>query len=657
MRDVAGGVRDLLRDTGAYADNKWRRGLRQGRQNNVLFGVALRAAERRGLGYGLTELEESVLDILGAVLTDQEIAAAGSEYRATVRDLGEVPLLPPVVTAKPVAEGFGLADLIAHLPAMRQENAGRANCAQVDLAAVAAGQPVDSTAFTAALGDVGFGVTALTGPPPADPDRLNPTYKATFQFESFTCRRAVGDQGGGRDEIYFTAAARSDKTTGGTYQSLEFGAVVEGDTRTFRADRKLVFEGPAGEFVVMLVQVWEADQSPSEWYDKLFTVLEAWLNRPIWVELTLTILKGITGVGGEIIDAVETVLQIFVSLKEVLRDLFQNGDDLSCERMFVFDRHALVTLYNRKDAVWEFNGDGHHSLQVKYTGDRPVFPFGALEYVTWDPVRSTWSAPVTLGWESSSPAELCSFQGKLHCMYIRPGDRAVMWSVLEDGVWRVPVQVSNNWRSDYRPALAEHNGKLHAVVVALEGYLVTSHLNGNSWPAVDVKAESEDAPCLVRVDTKLRCLYRQPPGSLWEVLYLNFDDSNGTWLHTGQGTGIKTHDQMGATDRLGHMVVAFRDSQQSGKLRLLYKDLAGGESTPQPIPSGWSTPDGPAIATNANNTLWLAVRGGDGRIVAAQTNGDGGYWYNRHDVTHEPVMAGQPTLAPHNGVMHLMYRR
>ncbi|WP_162952334.1 hypothetical protein [Streptomyces hundungensis] len=601
-----------------------------------------------------------MLDILGAVMTDQEIAVAGSEYRAAVRDLGgEVSLLPPVGTAKPVAEEFGLTDLMAHLPAMREENSGRANCAQVGLAAVAAGQPVDNTAFTVALGDVGFGATALTGPPPADPDRLNPTYKAQFQFESFTCSRAVGDQWGGWDEIFFTAAARSDKTTGGTYRSEEFGAVVEGHTRSFRADRKLVFDGPAAEFVVILVQVWEADQSPSDWYDKLFMALEAWLKRPIWVELTLTILKGITGVGGQIIDAVETVLQIFISLKEVLRGLFQNGDDLSCERMFLFDRHALGTLHSRKDTVWEFNGDGHHSLRVKYTGDRPVFPTGALEYVTWDPGLSIWSAPVTLGWESAAPPALCSFQGKLHCMYIRPGDRAVMWSVLEDGDWRVPVQVRNGWKSDYRPALAEYWGMLHAVHVALDGFLVVSRLNGDSWTAVDRPINiSSDAPCLVRAFDQLHCIYRSAfTGDPRDLYYLTYDYPSGKWLpHAKEIRSVFTNDQVGAAGQtyLDHMVVAFHDRNQNGALRLMHRSTTETEFFVE-APPGWSTADDPGLAS-APDGIWMAVRGDDGRIVAVRTT-KRDHYYDKHDATHEPVMPGQPALANHSGVMHPMYRR
>ncbi|MGW0663767.1 hypothetical protein [Streptodolium elevatio] len=42
-RDIAGGVRDLLRGTGSRADSKWVRGLRRARESNVPFGVALHA--------------------------------------------------------------------------------------------------------------------------------------------------------------------------------------------------------------------------------------------------------------------------------------------------------------------------------------------------------------------------------------------------------------------------------------------------------------------------------------------------------------------------------------------------------------------------------------------------------------------------------------
>ena len=91
----------------------------------------------------------------------------------------------------------------------------------------------------------------------------------------------------------------------------------------------MVFDGPAGEFVLVVVQLWEADRSPEEFYDKLMLALEAWLDRPFWMDLTMEIITAISGIGGTMIGTIDSIVQIFVSLKEALRDLFANADDLS----------------------------------------------------------------------------------------------------------------------------------------------------------------------------------------------------------------------------------------------------------------------------------------------------------------------------------------
>jgi hypothetical protein len=57
----------------------------------------------------------------------------------------------------------------------------------------------------------------LTGPPPAGVDD-SADYKAKFQLESFTCREEAGDGASGRDEIYWTVGARTDKYVAGSGQ-------------------------------------------------------------------------------------------------------------------------------------------------------------------------------------------------------------------------------------------------------------------------------------------------------------------------------------------------------------------------------------------------------------------------------------------------------
>lgn len=497
VRSVAGGVRDLLRGTGATAESKWVRGLRQGRQGNVLFAAALHGAERSAQGRTLTGLERDLVDTLRAIMSEDEIRAVGAEYRAALNDLGQVPLLPTAVTDRPLDEGFGVEDFKAHLPPMRAENADRDNCALVPLDGVAAGEAIDSAAFQAAVTDVGFGSTVLSGPLPDGSDPTGPTYTARFELESFTCLREVGDGLSGRDEVYWTAAVRSDEHDGTTYQSQEFGAVEKGDTRTFSAGNKVAFDGLAGHYVCLLVQCWEADHSNSDWYDKLHLALEAWLGRPTWHDIVEGIVSGSGGgVVGFILDCLNAVIQFFVSLKES----FRNKDDLSCERVIFLDRNALVTLFHQKDATWEFNGDGHHSLRVRYTGEHPTFPAGVLEYLSIrSPSSERWSAPVSLGWLSATAPALCSFDGALHCVYVRPKDRALMWSAQRDGAWTAPTRVGG-CTSYFQPSIATSGGKLHVALTTEDGRVGTCRRDGSGWSPLTYvpDAATEQGPSITQ---------------------------------------------------------------------------------------------------------------------------------------------------------------
>ncbi|MFF2506308.1 hypothetical protein ACFVTY_23390 [Streptomyces sp. NPDC058067] len=660
VRDVAGGVRDLLRGTGAAADSKWVRGLRQGRESNALFVIALHAAEKAGQGRSVTDLEQALLDVLTAVMTEEEIAASGAEYRAAVADLGEVPLLPTAFTGKPATYGFKVADLVDHLPAMRAENADRANCALVDVAAVAAGAPLDSEAFTAAVDEVGFGATMLAGPPSDGETGELEVYRATFQFDSFTCRKEVGDGLSGRDEIYWTAAARSDKHVHGVYRSMEFGAVEEGDTRTFPSSGQVVFDGPADKLVAMSVQVWEADHSNSDWYDKLHNALTAWLERPVWMDLMMSVVPGPPG-----LDVAEMVLQLFVSLKEA----FRNKDDLSCQRMLVFERNALVTLAERKDAVWEFNGDGHHSLRVQYTGGRPVFPVGTLEYATRHDLGVV-SAPVSMGWKSMSAAALAMFEDKLRCFYIRPRDGAIMWSTRDtSGMWEKPQPVG--FTSYHAPAVAVFQDKLWLTYVGESGTELWTvfYTESGGWAsphsyaaaAEDVEgrpsmwAPFDRAPSLaVGGDT----LYLGLTVGRWDwARHLDPLRWNGkNWVvliwHGGKPT-VRTDDAPSLAGWGDHVLAAVR--APDGKTLV----LEGPEldqvvytlsSTTTAAPSLVSSVDG------GSRTAWLFTNS-HGEIRAQfHVDGHPG-WPYFDDWTITGTMSGETSLAYHNSVLSAMYRR
>ncbi|MGW7328414.1 hypothetical protein ACWGIU_07335 [Streptomyces sp. NPDC054840] len=647
-RDIAGGVRDLLRGTGSRADSKWVRGLRQGRQSNVLFAVALRAAERRAQGRTLTDLEKSALDLLCSVMSDAEVEAAGAEYRQALADLGELPLLPTVVTSKPLTEGFSVQDFKAHVPAMVAAIKGRANCAAVDIDTLAAGGAIDSPAFTAAVEDTGFGSTVLCGALPegdAIPDA--PSYTAKLQFESFTCRKEVGDGASGRDEIYWTSGFRSDKSEGGSYQSEEFGAVEKGDARDFNSSNKVVFNALAGEFVFGVVSVWEADHSNSEWYDKLHDALNEWLNQPIWVDIVLEF--GSFGKKADwVLAIVDVAIQLFVDLKEA----FRNKDDLSCERAIFMDRHALATMYHRKDSFWEFNGDGHHTLRVKYAGDKPKFPVGALEYVT---VRADVpSVPVSLGWKSTAPAALAVFEGKLHCCYVRDSDNdALMWSVRDsDGSWAKPQQLHGIY-SNHQPALTVFQGRLWLAHTNLSGRAhVMPYTTAGGWDYYnnhDVPGYTNKAPALTPQGDQLRCAFRNADDGWLLMRHANdgkhwFREDNWFWNMT-EAPSMTTS----ADNATTWMVMRGNDGRN-------YLGVRPANAAFVSIYNwDWGNIEAPTITRG--HQLWVAGRGSNGDLLLMTRRSTNNTDWRELPPIPVGAMRGEIAISVLDGALYAMYRR
>ncbi|MGW2445782.1 hypothetical protein [Streptomyces sp. NPDC001675] len=124
--------------------------------------------------------------------------------------------------------------------------------------------------------------------------------------------------------------------------------------------------------VVASIHVWEADQSGSRWYDALQQALnqaveaiDAILDNPVGSALDPSPLS---------VSIAFEVAELFISLMDVLR----NKDDLSCSRTFVLTRRDMTVLSRKLDLEWNFDGDGHHRLHVRYTGERPSYPTGSI---------------------------------------------------------------------------------------------------------------------------------------------------------------------------------------------------------------------------------------------------------------------------------------
>lgn len=224
----------------------------------MLVGAALHAAERSRLGKAPTDLERVLLKALGDLMPQADVHASGQEYRAAVADLGALDIVPASVTSRPLTSGYTLADFKAGLPATGREAVTLPNAAIVDPAALADGRPIDTAECTEGLTEFGYGATVFNRPPVPSEERGKPVpgYRAKVEFDSFYVRRAVGDQWGGKDEIYWTVAAASDKHKAPTCKSGQFGSIRKGNTRSFSGADRVVFDGQAGTHLGLHVAAW-----------------------------------------------------------------------------------------------------------------------------------------------------------------------------------------------------------------------------------------------------------------------------------------------------------------------------------------------------------------------------------------------------------------
>ncbi|MEU3991738.1 hypothetical protein AB0F24_25835 [Streptomyces platensis] len=641
----------------------------QGVHGNTLLGVLLHGADRLRQGQTPTDLEQILLDAARAQLSDPETRAWGGVYReAVTAQGGKVPVLPEKITRLRVTQGYSMADLRRDLPSLQAEALAAPNVQIVSPAAVAEGRPEDP-AFIAAMAQTGFAVTAfgdVTEPlaagaaeaagagqgeeAPADsgesPDgsSASTTFRVKLEMENFYVHRAVGDQGGGRDEIYWTAATGvGDRELGRTFTSEEFGAVKKGDTRSFNAARKVFFDGPSRGFVGTTICCWEADQSNAQWFSELQKALNKAIDSIDYYLMFADILTGFS------MPTWATIAWEIGKSFATFMHLFRNYDDLSCVRTIGLDRQDLAVLAHRGQTVWNFNGDGHHELRVKYTGDQVPFPVRTLEYAMR--TGNSWSAPVALPWKSITPPALASYNGKLYVAFVRD-DYAVMWSRLENGMWRKPERIGQD-QSNFAPALCAFRGELfYAVTGRNEGLYWRTYTERDDWSSITQwnGYRSGYAPSMATIPSRLWLTHVDPEGRL----YHNTHDGNGwsgshqsnlDWRVKGaaamgaHGTGQVWRLGCGTDDKVHFMI----SGSPTG-----WRDDVG--------KADWSTRRGLALTVHEGE-LWAFRQGTDG-ILRAGTCTVSSSWRNAAQVGAKPITSmDEPAAASHAGKLYVMYRR
>ncbi|MGW7438491.1 hypothetical protein [Streptomyces sp. NPDC054849] len=417
----------------------------------------------------------------------------------------------------------------------------------------------------------------------------------------------------------------------------------KGDTRSFNAARKVFFDGPSTGFVGTTICCWEADQSNAAWFSELQKALNKAIKSIDYYLMAADILTKFSMPTWATI--AWEVGKSFVTFMH----LFRNYDDLSCVRTIGLDRQDLAVLSHRGQTAWHFNGDGHHELRVKYTGDPVPFPVGTLEYAMR--TGSSWSAPVTLPWKSITPPALASFDGRLHVAFIRE-DKAVMWSRLENGVWRKPERIGQD-QSLFAPALCAFKGKLFYAVTGTNGGLYwRTYTTSGGWSSIGKwdSYRSGFAPSIAAIPNRIWLTHVGTDG----LLYHNTDGGSG-WSRAFQsnvdwrvksaaamvphGTGQVWRLACGGDNKVHFMI--------SGSDTSWRTDVSK---------ANWSTPRGLALTVHESK-IWAIRQELDGALRAA-TYTDAAPWLDAGYVGGKRITSmDEPAAASHTGKLYVMYRR
>ncbi len=638
---------------------------------NVLIGASLHAADRLRQGHAVTELEQWLLDVLGAALSEQEIKDWGGVYREAVQALGDqVSVVPPVISGRAVESGFRLEDFGSVLPQVGEEHAALPNTEIVDREAVAAGASIDSPSFVQALPAYGFGATVFRRPSPApaafqdagdqaqtEADRapVEP-FRVKLELESFKCLRAVGDQWGGKDEIYWCASVSSDKQAGSGFTSQEFGKMQAGSSRDFDVAQRTIFDGNVQEGLVLSLSCWEADQSPPAWVQALERLLDEMCDRIFshWGWALVGLLPGgytemLIGIAAEIAGVLAWVI-----------DHIRNYDDLSCARVILLDRYDLALMSRGKLRVWDFNGDGHHQLTIKYSGAPVPFPVGTLEYALL--TDDGWSVPVTLPWETMTPPAIASYKSKLHAMYVRPADGAVMWSVRDQKGWSEPQRI-HGWAVNHAPALYVYNSELHCALTGKDDvvrYAITG--NGTTWPQTTQvpTTRAQWAPAMatgstggaflwmthVGKDGRLNTSLRHKTASTFQG---NWADNLNWATNRSPAMAWYQNQTWRATTSTNQEIwlATGEDKLNGNEMRRHWTERAKHKVR--------ATNHGPALAVH-NNTLWCFLRTTDGTLCTFPlTNPSGPIKQIQVHGLMKPM--DESSAASHDNRLYVMYRR
>lgn len=645
-------LRGLL--SGTRSDSRVARNVARVPKANVLFGALLHAADRLRQGEELTELEERLLGTLRRMVPEEEIREWGRVYREALSARTTLAGVPEVITARSLSQGYGVEDLAEDLPAVTQEWMAQPNWSVVDHKALAAGEDFDSAEFIEGMREWGFGVTVPAWVTAAAEGRTvqekhgpalegagATAYRFFLEYENFHVHRVVGDGWPGpRDEIRWTSNGQSDlRARAEPFLSQEFGGETAkaGRTPAFGPQRhqRLAFNGAADQALVLNITCWEwdtGDGNDNSIGESLYRLNDDPLFSTLW--------EAFSAVAPTLLGLLMDITSFAISLVSLIAK-----NDVSSSRTLLLDRHDLAALSQNGSAQWHFNGDGHHELKVKFTGDTIPYPVSKLEIAAR--TGTTWASTgsLTLPFDSMNPGApaLTEHNGNLYCA-VRGKDRRVYVARHSGGQWS-GFGAAPQVLTDYAPALVSFGGYLFLAHTGTWGLQALSHsTNGADWtPPQLLPFFGTSAPALAVRNNALH--YATTRDTQIYFTYSHTPADARTWAAPTAVPHAVSYQAPALATADGNLYLAFTNTASQSALA-----VHNGHQWEYSV-LGAATEHAPALAIHDGNKLAYAVRGKDDKVWISHHAGSEAF----APVPSTATTQSPPGLVTYNNTLHLGY--
>jgi len=411
-------LREQLSDpAGPRSDARSARLPRRDPAANVLIGVVLHAAARRGQGLELTGLEQRLTDQFAGLFGEDVLAAFGRVHLEPASRSAAASLFPAMITERSLTEGVSMWDMQDFLPTIEAEIAGLPGVRTVTAEELAAG---------ALTGEED--VVLVTGAPVEDTEyEVEPGSEARVRFVRFGGDR--GRIGSGSGEIHWTSAAADDS---GVQMSMVTATHTGVDAGTVRdlGPGTYWYKGAARRFVVGDIRLREGDNGDSADV------------RPVLAYIARSFAVYGREYGPTWDPAVHRAhVVVTAALVDWILSLY--GGDVVARKTIAFGPDALARLACIDNGFFDLSvldGDtgGGHTLTLEVSFDRAV----AVELKHSTFYDDAWSRPVRVPYlYARTRPSLVAHGGDLWVAYI-DASAYVMLARYDGESWGFPIRAA-----------------------------------------------------------------------------------------------------------------------------------------------------------------------------------------------------------------------